>query len=63
MIPSGCRVHLPVTSPTASAFPKSSPWVGFPESPRNGDAARKLDQYAVRKVDHLRGGSFYALLI
>ena len=30
MIPSGCRVHLPVTSPTASAFPKSSPWVGFP---------------------------------
>src|SRR5712692_9749088 len=30
MIPSGCRVHLPVTSPTSSAFPKSSPWVGFP---------------------------------
>jgi hypothetical protein len=34
MIPSGCRVHLPVTSPTSSAFPKSSLWVGFPESLR-----------------------------
>jgi hypothetical protein len=34
MIPSGGRVHLPVTSPTSSAFPKSRPWVGFPESPR-----------------------------
>jgi len=33
MIPSGCRVHLPVTSPTSSAFPKSSPWVGFPNRP------------------------------
>jgi hypothetical protein len=34
LIPSGGRVHLPVTSPTPSAFPKSRPWVGFPESPR-----------------------------
>ena len=34
MTPSGCRVHLPVTSPTSSAFPKSRQWVGFPESPR-----------------------------
>ena len=33
MIPSGCRVHLPVTSPTSSAFPKSSLWVGFPNRP------------------------------
>jgi hypothetical protein len=33
MIPSGCRVHLPVTSPTSSAFPKSRPWVGFPNLP------------------------------
>src|SRR6266851_4444571 len=33
MIPSGCRVHLPVSSPTASAFPKSSLWVGFPNRP------------------------------
>ena len=33
MIPSGCRVPLPVTSPTPSAFPKSSPWVGFPNRP------------------------------
>jgi hypothetical protein len=31
MIPSGCRVHLPVTSPTSSAFPMSHLWVGFPE--------------------------------
>jgi hypothetical protein len=34
LIPSGGRVHMPVTSPTSSAFPKSRPWVGFPESPR-----------------------------
>ena len=34
MIPSGRRVHLPVTSPTSSAFPKSRQWVGFPDSPR-----------------------------
>jgi hypothetical protein len=34
MIPSGCRVQLPVTSPTSSAFPKSRPWVGFPNSAR-----------------------------
>src|SRR6201997_355945 len=34
LIPSGGRVHLPVTSPPPSAFPKSRPWVGFPESPR-----------------------------
>src|SRR5580704_12718134 len=34
LIPSGGRVHLPVTSPTSSAFPKSRQWVGFPESPR-----------------------------
>jgi hypothetical protein len=27
-----------------------------------GCAARKLDQYAARKVDHLRGGSSYVLL-
>jgi len=27
-------VHMPVPSPTSSAFPKSRPWVGFPESPR-----------------------------
>ena len=33
-IPSGCRVRLPVSSPASSAFPKSRPWVGFPESPR-----------------------------
>src|ERR1700694_1411420 len=33
MIPSGCRVHLPVPSPTSSAFPKSSPWVGFLNRP------------------------------
>ena len=30
MIPSGRRVPLPVTSPTSSAFPKSSLWVGVP---------------------------------
>ena len=30
MIPAGRRVHLPVSSPTSSAFPKPSPWVGFP---------------------------------
>jgi hypothetical protein len=29
-IPSGRRVHLPVSSPTSSAFPKSRQWVGFP---------------------------------
>jgi hypothetical protein len=34
MIPSGGRVHLPVTSPTSSAFPKSRQWVSFPESSR-----------------------------
>ena len=34
LIPPGCRVHLPVSSPTSSAFPKSRLWVGFPESPR-----------------------------
>ena len=34
MTPSGCRVHLPVTSPTSSAFPNSRRWVGFPESSR-----------------------------
>jgi hypothetical protein len=34
LIPSGGRVHMPVTSPTSSAFPKSRQWVGFPESPR-----------------------------
>ena len=34
MIPSGCRVLLPVTSPTPSAFPKSLWWVGFSESSR-----------------------------
>src|SRR5262249_20245720 len=33
-IPPGCRVHLPVSSPTSSAFPKSRLWVGLPESPR-----------------------------
>ena len=32
MIPSGCRVHLPVASPTSTAFPKRLEWVGFPES-------------------------------
>ena len=32
MIPSGCRVRLPVTSPTSAAFPKRFKWVGFPES-------------------------------
>jgi hypothetical protein len=31
MISSGCRVHLPVTSPTSSVFPMSHLWVGFPE--------------------------------
>ena len=30
MIPAGRQVHLPVSSPTSSAFPKSRPWVGFP---------------------------------
>jgi hypothetical protein len=34
MIPSGGRVHRPVASLTSSAFPKSRPWVGFPESAR-----------------------------
>jgi hypothetical protein len=29
-IPTGRRVHLPVSSPTSSAFPKSRQWVGFP---------------------------------
>ena len=29
-IPAGRRVHLPVSSPTSSAFPKSCRWVGFP---------------------------------
>jgi len=33
LIPPGCRVHLPVSSPTSSAFPKSRLWVGLPESP------------------------------
>jgi len=33
-IPSGCRVHLPVSSPASSAFPQSHLWVGLPESPR-----------------------------
>ena len=28
MIPSGCRVHLPVASPTSTAFPKRLEWVG-----------------------------------
>jgi hypothetical protein len=32
MIPSGCRVPLPVTSPTSTAFPRRFKWVGFPES-------------------------------
>src|SRR6516225_5958397 len=31
MIPSGCRVHLPVPSPTSAAFPMRFRWVGFPE--------------------------------
>ena len=31
MIPSGCRVHVPVTSPTSSAFPKSRPIGRLPE--------------------------------
>jgi hypothetical protein len=31
-IPAGRRVHLPVSSPTSSAFPKSCRWVGFPHS-------------------------------
>jgi len=31
MIPAGRQVHLPVSSPTTSAFPKPSPWVGFPQ--------------------------------
>jgi hypothetical protein len=34
MIPPGCRVHLPVSSPASSAFPKSRQWVGLPGSPR-----------------------------
>ena len=34
MIPSGCRVLLPVSSPTSAAFPKRFRWVGFPESVR-----------------------------
>ena len=31
MIPAGRRVHMPITSPTSSAFPKTRPWVGFPQ--------------------------------
>ncbi len=31
MIPAGRQVHMPVSSPTSSAFPKSRPWVGFPQ--------------------------------
>jgi len=34
MIPSGCRVCMPVTSPSSAAFPKTFKWVGFPESIR-----------------------------
>ena len=40
MIPSGCRVHLPVTSPTSAAFPKRFKWVGFPESFRKETSCR-----------------------
>lgn len=29
-IPAGRRVHVPVSSPPSSAFPKSRRWVGFP---------------------------------
>ena len=29
-IPAGRRVHMPVSSPTSSAFPKTHQWVGFP---------------------------------
>ena len=32
-IPAGCRVHMPVSSPTSSAFPKTHQWVGFPLDP------------------------------
>jgi hypothetical protein len=38
--------------------------VDFPPAhgiPHDGDAARKLDQYATRKVGHSEGGSFYAV--
>lgn len=31
MIPSGCKVPLPVASPTSAAFPKRFRWVGYPE--------------------------------
>ena len=31
MIPGGRQVRMPVSSPTSSAFPKSRPWVGFPQ--------------------------------
>jgi|GEM_PF-1730740 hypothetical protein len=34
MIPSGCRVRLPVTSPYISGLPQEVQWVGFPESIR-----------------------------
>jgi len=34
MIPPGCRVRLPVSSPASSAFPKSRQWVGLPGYPR-----------------------------
>jgi hypothetical protein len=30
---------------------------------RSGGAARKVDQYAARKVIHREGGSFYVLLL
>ena len=34
MIPSGCRVHLPVPSPTSAAFPKRFSGSASPKFPR-----------------------------
>ena len=42
MIPSGCRVHVPVTSPTSAAFPKSRQWVGFPRIAPQRDFVRRV---------------------
>jgi len=42
MIPPGCRVHVPVTSPTSAAFPKSRQWVGFPPIFPQRDFTRRV---------------------
>jgi hypothetical protein len=42
MIPSGGRVHLPVTTPTSAAFPKRLEWVGFPRIYPQRDFMRDL---------------------